>query len=296
MVQKKKILITGATGFLGSHLLKSLLKNTNYQIVVLKRSFSNIFRINAELKNSNVTFYDLDKTELKKIFDENQFETIIHCATNYGRNDKDIVNIVQSNLILPLTLLQLGIEHGVKNFINTDTVIDKKVNHYSLSKNQFLDWLEECSSKIKCVNISLEHFYGAFDNESKFTTSVIHKLMKKIEHIDLTKGEQKRYFIHIDDVTTAFLTILKNIDTFENQLNSFEVSTEQNISIKDFILTVKKLTNNNKTKLNFGAIEYRKNELMECKTDISALKKLGWTPKVSLEEGIKQTIREELSE
>lgn len=293
MTKNKKILITGATGFLGSHLLKGILDTTDYDIVLLKRSFSNTFRINDELSNPKVTYYDLDKTELTKIFEENEIEAIIHCATNYGRNDKNIVNIVQSNLILPLTLLQLGIENGVKSFINTDTVIDKKVNHYSLSKNHFLDWLEECSSKIKCINISLEHFYGAFDNETKFTTSIIHQLINKVEKIDLTKGEQKRYFIHIDDVVDAFLAIIKKIDDFENQFTSFEVSTEDNISIKDFVLLVKELTGNNETDLNFGAIEYRANELMECKTDISKLKELGWNPQIILEEGIKRTIREE---
>jgi len=192
-------------------------------------------------------------------------------------------------------LLQLGIEYGVKNFLNTDTVIDKNVNHYSLSKNQFLDWLKDCSSQINCLNVALEHFYGAFDNETKFTTLMIHQLINKVEKIDLTKGDQKRYFIHIDDVVSAFLVILDNINNFEPHFKSFEVSTENSISIKDFMLLAKELTKNTNTKLNFGAIPYRKNEQMNYKTNISGLKKWGWAPMVSLEEGLSKTINEELS-
>lgn len=289
-----KILLTGATGFLGAHLLDGLLEKTDYEIIILKRSFSNTFRIDEALKNTRVKFYNIDESDLETIFKENNIETILHCATNYGRNNGEILNVVQSNLMLPLTLLQLAIKYGTKTFINSDTVIDKKVNHYSLSKKQFLDWLKDGSSQINCINVALEHFYGAFDNKTKFTTYIIKSLLDDAEKIDLTKGEQKRYFIYIDDVVEAFLTILKNVDKFEKSFTSFEVSTEDNITIKDFVLLAKDLTKNTNTKLNFGAISYRENELMNCKTDISELKKLGWTPKVDVREGLARTIKEEI--
>lgn len=288
-----KILLTGATGFLGSHLLKGLLEKTNDEIIILKRSFSNTFRIEKIMQNPRIKAYDIDKMPLERIFQETQIETIIHCATNYGRNNEDILNIVQSNLILPLSLLQLAIKYEIKTFINTDTIIDKNVNHYSLSKNHFLDWLKVYSSKIKCINLNLEHFYGALDNNTKFTTHIIKSLLNNVDNIDLTKGEQKRYFIYIDDVVDAFLAILENIDKLEKSFISFEVSTENNISIKDFVLLVKKLTNNTKTNLNFGKIPYKENELMNCQTDISKLKKLGWSPKYRLENGLSITIKKE---
>lgn len=290
-----KILLTGATGFLGSHLLKGLLERTNFEIVILKRSFSDIFRIEEALNNPRVKSYDIDKTELENIFEENKIETILHCATNYGRNNENISAIVESNLIFPLKLLQIGIKMGVKNFINTDTVIDKNVNHYSLSKSQFSDWLKEYSSQINCINVELEQFYGAFDNKTKFTTFIINQLLNNAEKIDLTLGEQKRYFIYIDDVVDAFLTIIENINKLKESFTVFEVSSENNIKIKDFVLLAKELTNNKVTKLNFGAVPYRENELMESKTDITLLKKLGWSPKISLESGLEKMINEERS-
>lgn len=290
-----KVLLTGATGFLGSHLLKGLLEKTDFEIVVLKRSSSNCSRI-EENQSSRIRFYNIDQTNLGKIFEENKLESIIHCATNYGRDDENIVNIVQSNLVLPLELLQLCAVHEVKNFINTDTVIDKKISHYSLSKSHFKDWLREFSVKIKCININLEHFYGPFDNDTKFTSNIIRSLIKKVEKLDLTDGLQRRSFIYIDDVVDAFITILSNINNIKDLFNNFDVGAIKNISIQDFVLLTKKLTNNIETKLNFGALPHRPNEIMEIKIDTSSLQALGWFPKIMIEEGLKLTINKELNQ
>ncbi|MFA7675134.1 MAG: NAD-dependent epimerase/dehydratase family protein [Endomicrobiia bacterium] len=286
----KTILLTGATGFLGSHLLKRLLEE-NYNIIVLKRSFSNTYRIANYL--THIKTYNIDIVNLEEVFKENKIDTVIHCATNYGRNNESPLNILQSNLILPLTILQFSIKYNIKTFINTDTIIDKNINNYSLSKNQFLEWFKKSSNSIQTINISLEHFYGANDNKTKFTTFIIGSMIKKIHSIDLTLGEQKRYFIYIDDVVNAFITILTNKESLGHNFINYEVATDKSISIKDFVLMVKKITKNTTTLINFGKIPYRKNELMDCKIDITKLKNIGWNQQFSLEEGLEETINAE---
>ena len=63
-------------------------------------------------------------------------------------------------------------------------------------------------------------------------------------------------------------------------------------SIQDFVKKVAYLSNS-KTKLNFGALDYREKEMMQSVADVSRLKQFGWTPKYDLEKGILDYIEKE---
>jgi CDP-paratose synthetase len=203
---------------------------------------------------------------------------------------ESLISILEANLMLPLKLLETGRSNGLKCFVNTDTILDKRVNFYSLSKSQFKDWLKLYSEKMTCINVSLEHFYGPNDDESKFVTWAIHSLIYREAQMDLTLGFQKRDFIYIDDVCDAFVAIIKNAMLRDVGFQSYEVGTGDPVSIRDFVSLIKTMTGNAETKLNFGSIPYRENEVMEYKTDLAEIKLLGWYPKISLKDGLSMTI------
>jgi nucleoside-diphosphate-sugar epimerase len=284
------VLLTGATGFLGSHLLKALLASGR-RVIVLKRSFSDTVRIKDCL--ASVPFYDLDKMDCGKVFAENRVDIIIHCATDYGRGARNPHAIIDANLILPLDLLYAGQQHGLKAFINTDTILDKRINYYSLSKSHFTDWMKMCASRMKCITLSLEHFYGAGDNRTKFVTHVITSLLENVPSLDITKGEQKRDFIYIDDVARAFMTVLDNLDSLSCGYTKFEVGSGSNIAIRDFVELLRDISGNTSTKLNFGALPYRENEVMESHVDISGITALGWRPVMPLKQGLNLTVEQQ---
>ena len=288
------VLLTGATGFLGSKVLHSIINdyssifNSNIDVTILKRSFSDCRRIESVL--DRISVFDVDKMPIKDLFSIKSFDLIIHCATNYGRHHETRLNILESNLFLPLQLMELGLENGLKYFINTDTVLDKRVSEYSLSKNQFYDWLYSYHKKLTCINVKLEHFYGAFDNDSKFITKIVRELKNGSMHIYLTSGEQKRDFIYIDDVVSAFQTIIRNIEKMSIGMYNFEIGTGTTTSIKDVVMLIKRITGNNTTRLNFGALSYRENELMDVKLNLAPIKSLGWDSMVSLDNGLRELI------
>ena len=289
----KNILLTGSTGFLGSNMLRALL-HRGYDVIVTTRDVTDFRRIKDILPR--VVSYNIDKVQAEQIFNDHDVDVIVHCATNYGRKEVDNISLLKANLILPLTLLQLGVAHKVKTFVNTDTVLDKRVSYYSLSKYQFKEWLKVYSNEIASMNVCLEHFYGPHDDNSKFVTFIIQSLLKGVEKIDLTAGAQKRDFIYIDDVVDAFLRIIENSGTLDNGFYHYEIGSGRTISIRDFVLLAKKFTNNSTTLLNFGALPYRQNEVMESEVDISEIRKLGWQPRMSLADGLKKTIHTELEE
>ena len=284
---KKTILMTGATGFLGSNLLRALI-NDEREVIVLKRSFSDTQRIKDLM--DKIVFFDLDKISMEDVFKKVDVDVIVHCATNYGRNDRDPFLVIEANLLLPLRLLEMSKKYGVGCFINTDTILDKRINHYSLSKSQFKGWLEMYSDNMVCINVLLEHFYGALDDKTKFVSFVIDKVLSDSSRIDLTEGRQKRDFIYIDDVIEAFTKILGNIEKLQKGFYRYEIGTNNPVSIKDLVTLIKRISGKKSTNLNFGAIPYRKNEIMESNVDTKAIRALGWEPGYSLEEGLKKTI------
>ena len=128
------ILITGSTGFLGSHIVKRLIKQHN--ITILNRSTSNLWRISS-LVDALAT-YNLDITDLKEMFIEQKIETIVHLATNYGRNNETVREIVNTNILFPTELVEIALESGIKTFINTDTSARIDNSFYTSSKKAFL--------------------------------------------------------------------------------------------------------------------------------------------------------------
>jgi CDP-paratose synthetase len=284
----KNVLITGATGFLGSKLTAKLLDFPDaYRVTALKRPQSNTWRIDHL---SGLRLVDIAQNSLADLFAAARFDIIIHCATDYGRNSVAQSDIVETNLLLPVRLLDLGIQHGLSVFVNTDTMLDKGVSSYTLSKRQFREWLENRASRIVGVNVVLEHFYGAGDNQSKFVTRVIRDLIAQVPTIALTRGEQKRDFIYIDDVVDAFVCILAQVASSRPTCLDYQVGTGSSVTLREFISTAYELCGEPATRLDFGAIDYRPNEPMDVSVDLAPLHALGWQPRWPLRRGLAATI------
>lgn len=289
-MERKIILLTGGTGYLGSKILKQLV-DKGYTIILLKRSFSNAVRIKEYI--NKITLYDIDIVSLETIFRDNPIDIIVHCATNYGRNENDPRNVIETNLTFPLKLLELGKKYHVKSFMNTDTILDKRINYYSLSKKQFKDWLYLYKQDITCINVALQHFYGSGDDTTKFVTYLVRNLLKNVDKIDLTKGEQKRDFIYIDDAVNAFVKIIELSGNFSRDFYEFEVGTSNPLPIKEFVELAKHLSGNKHTFLNFGALPYREHEAMNYPINTSEISRLGWKCNNTVEEGLKKMIESE---
>lgn len=279
--------VTGGTGFLGSSIVLELLKK-NLKVACLVRQKSNLNRLDKF--KDKIFFVDLNSIDFEVFFSNNQINTVLHCATNYGRSEISPIETIEANLLLPLRILFAAAKNDVEVFINTDTILDKRINHYSLSKSQFFDWLEGYPSNMKCFNVAIEHFYGPGDDPSKFVSWVIRELLANAVSLDLTMGEQRRDFIFIDDVVSAFIAVIDNEHKFKKGFHRFEVGTNKLIQIKELVNTIKTICNNKVTSLNFGKLPYREGEIMESVVDLSQLKSLGWTQKYTLSQGLEITI------
>jgi nucleoside-diphosphate-sugar epimerase len=282
----KTVLITGGTGFLGSHLVHELLQN-GYSVVVLKRSASNTWRIDDVLEK--IFCYDIDKIELEAVFVNQHIDIVIHTACCYGRNGEKTSAIVDTNVMFGLQLFELADKFNTDTFFNTDTLLQKYLNTYSLSKKHLVEWLKQLSGKVQVINMKLEHMYGPKDDNTKFVPWIIEQLKQNKGKIELTEGKQERDFIFVADVVSAYLAVLKQRDKLERFIE-FDVGTGKPITVRQFVTELaeqyKKRHSENNTILEFGSVPYRGNEMMEVAVDISLLKNTGWEPKVSFMDGI----------
>jgi len=286
----KTILLTGATGYLGGYLSDHFLSK-NYKIIALCLNKKEVFNC-KNIYEKNVKRYYLDTTELQTIFKENAINIVIHTATLYGKNKESIENMIQTNVIFPLKVISLAVDYKIELFINTDTILNKDINAYSLTKNHFIDWISHFSHKIPCANMKLDHFYGPNDKPVKFIAWLIEQFKNNVEFINLTEGSQTRDFIYIDDVVNAYDYIVKRHDKIcTGKINTFEVGTNVKTSIKDLVITLQSLMNNKKTKLKFGSVPYRDNEVLEYEVNTSALRSLGWKPKTLLKQGLENILK-----
>jgi nucleoside-diphosphate-sugar epimerase len=288
----KNILLTGATGFIGSHLLQEMVQK-NYHVVAITRPNSNLWRI-EHLQDKFTRCVITEPTmNMDAIFSEHKIDTIIHTATVYGRSN-ELSAVLMGNLIFPISLIESGLRYGLKRFINTDTFLCKGLydgtylKDYANSKTALQNFLFGFESQIQIDSLRLEHPFGENDSEGKFTNMLIESLLQKKEEIALTSGTQKRDFVYVQDVVNAFLTVLEN-DTVNAAYTEYEVGTGNSIPVRELVERVAAVIKSN-TKLDFGALPSRVNEIADSKANIDKLQALGWSPQFDIERAVERII------
>ena len=272
-----KVLVTGGTGFLGSHLVRMLVKK-GYHPFVFKRETSKLHRIEDILEQVNL----IEQSQLEG----ETYDLIYHLATDYGKN-KTKDEIFEVNYYWPMGLTNKILEKGL--FVNISTSLDPNTNDYAASKKKFASNLLEKKRTYFFVNLEFEHFFGPSDG--RFINFLIQSFLDQKESLDLTTGEQVRDFFYYKDAINLFSLILeKFIDNQVTKDLSFSVGFGQGIKVKDLVKKIQRLTKNSKTRLNFNAIKYRDNEPMYTVANIDKVKEFGWHPEYTLDRALKETI------
>ena len=244
----------------------------------------------------DIVVYDIDKYALDEIFLHECIEVVIHVATSYSREQRNELDIVDTNIVLGINLLKSAAKHNVRLFINTDTFfnIDKLLaNHmqaYTLSKKQFIEWLKYFSfSGVSVINMKIHHVYGPGDNSDKFIPWLRTSLINNSGPVKLTSGIQLRDFIYIDDVVSAFILALNAVDIKE-KFKEYVVCTGIKTSVRDFSVELHSQIIDKygvNTELVFGAVPTSSDEIMDVNNDCSSLVSIGWRYLSPIKKGVK---------
>jgi CDP-paratose synthetase len=291
-----KILLTGASGFLGSALALRL-ADARHDVSLLLRPGSSLRRLDAGAHRWRIGHFRSD-AEIADFVATTAPDVLIHTACAYGRAGESLQQLIETNLRFGAVLLQAlaGTPGGHPvTFIHTGSCLAPEVSPYALSKHQFAEWgrmaASAPASRLQFINLRLQHMHGPGDDRSKFITHVLHACQSNQPELALTAGEQRRDFIHVDDVLGACQTLLDKraeLARFEH----IEVGTGIAPTLRSVVETIHRLTGS-RTRLDFGALPYRAQEAMLCRADISRLQGLGWVPAHDLQTGLEKTIKVE---
>jgi len=300
----RAVLLTGGTGFLGFTLAKKINSEGNFKLICLVNKHS---EKNIKLVELGGIISINEVSELISLSQEYQIEHIVHSATDYGRSLKltnnslendHFNNLLKVNLVLPIELLQLGERLGIRSFINIDSYFNKHgrtyqaLPEYAASKQSLIPWLKTFSIKFKVINFQLEHVFGPGDSTEKFIPKLIQDL-KDNKDIRLTPGEQIRDFIYVDDVCLAILQVLEKEEIVKSSANysEFSIGTGQGTTIKKFTMALKEIIGSD-SKLIFGAIPYRADEIQDSHSDGIFQQVYSWAPSLELEQNLKRYLEE----
>ena len=260
------ILLTGADGFIGSHILK-ILNEYNIEIIAFIYNY-NEFIIKSQ-KYENVIFIKVNlntKYNLKQILNNYHIDAVIHCAyvSKYSNNNELYTNVLNVNLIATYKLIQYAIENNIKKFfyissagIYKDQTKNKKNNEkddisinsvYFICKRQ-IETVIEYFDKVfdtQFVIFRIGTIYSSVEIPSKYRpnisllTSIISKL-KKNEIININNYNIYRDYCHIDNITYVIHEFLK---TDEYKFLIYNLGSEDVYTIIK-ILTILKKKNTN---------------------------------------------------
>jgi nucleoside-diphosphate-sugar epimerase len=280
-----RILISGATGFIGQK-LTYLLCDNGHDVAILTRK-------DTFIKNVKSISADLDKSKNEII--NFQPEILFHLAGSsiYSKSYNDQELLLRDNVFFGTHLLEILSDSALKKIIYFNTSLGyndyliQPNSYYALTKVCFYETLKfYCRiNNIKAFNFILYNVYGENDN----TKRALNYILDSIESpnpILMSPGDQKMDFIHVNDVLELCLQslFLDPVDEVED----VHVGTGKGNSLKDVAQYV---SNYLEIKLNleFGGLPYRKYEKMNNVAPIE--KNRFWKSTISLADGLKSMLK-----
>ena len=301
------IVLTGGSGFIGSHLSKELLKNGENKLIVIDNLLTgNLDNIQDLLDHENATFIQHDVQDHIEIDEKVDYVFHLASAASPVAYTENPVNTLKAGSLGTINTLGLARKHGAEYFLAStsevygDPLITPQNEEYwgNVNPNGERSMYDEAkrfaeaatatyarSYDIKTKIIRIFNTYGPNMqlNDGRVVTNLI---VQALNDEDLTiygDGSQTRSFSYVSDTVAGILAMMES-----NHYEVFNIGNPYEMTVKELAETILKLTNS-KSEIIYKPLP--NDDPQQRRPDISKAKeKLNWEPKVGLETGLNTTI------
>lgn len=298
----KNVLITGATSFIGVHLINECLRNDCKVIAVVRPNSKNLNRL------PNSSFVEVVELELEEIEDipekigDKRIDVFYHLAWEGTRVPyRDDFVLQNKNYECTIKAMKMANKIGCNTFIGTGSqaeygICSGKIDEnykanptteygkFKLKSYETLKIMAE-ENDMKFIWIRIFSAYGILDYKGTLIMSTLDK-MRRNESIKLTECIQKWDYIYVEDVARILYLFVN--ENCENGV--YNVASGESRELKEFVIEMKNISKS-KSELKFGAIPYNNEGIRNLEPVIDKLKQnLRYSCKVSFKEGIRKIL------
>lgn len=301
----KKVLVCGASGLVGSHIIEALLKkNASVRVCIHKTSLS------IEDSRLEIVHADLNNPDEARQSVEGM-DYVFQASGAVGSSLYSKVSwmkLIQKNLLLNFQILEACWSQKVKRIVLIGSSTGyPNVEHPVKEEEYFLEplypsyfgygWSKRYTEKLaefvhqnsdtQIAMVRSSAIYGPYDESQHVIPQLIQKALNRQDPFEVWgDGEQKRDFIHARDVAQGCLLALEK----EPNFNPINIVAGKSHSLKELITFILKATNHSHAKISYDPS--KPTAIPNRAIDGSKAKQLlGFTPQISLEEGINETVQ-----
>jgi UDP-glucuronate decarboxylase len=300
-----KILVTGGTGFIGSHLCKRLLEEGHYVICLDNNFTGNMNNIKELRTNPNFEFIRHDITEPIRI----EVEQIYHlaCPASPDAYQYNPIKTVKTNVIGTLNVLGLAKRVKARVLLSStsevygDPEISPQVEEYwghvnpigirscydegkRMAETLMMEYHRNNGVDIRIARIFNTYGPNMDKNDGRVVSNFINQCLEEKDITIYGDGSQTRSFCYVSDLVEGLVKLMNQTET----VGPINLGNPREMTIKELAHCVKELT---QSKTNITFKDLPKDDPKQRRPDITKAKTLlKWEPKIVLEEGLEKTI------
>jgi GDP-4-dehydro-6-deoxy-D-mannose reductase len=299
------LLLTGATGFIGSRLLKHLY-SAGFSVTAVGRRAVN----GKDIRN--IVVNSLTAEDLTPLLKGKSFDAVVHlAAAGVHPGDREFDRLLQINGYLPSNLVTLADRIGAKalvmagsnsEYAESDVAqIDERapletLKSYGASKaaGGLLAVATGHALGVNTINLRLFNVFGPGEANHRLLPSLVRNLSVG-KSVDLSEGSQVRDFLHVDDACRAIITALQMASRSNLATGHYNICTGIGTSVKEFATAIGATLGCDSSLLRFGAIAMRPDDVARVVGSCRRFEReTQWRPALTFQSAVHNAVNEML--